>query len=175
MMVKCCLHASSFIFDRIIIEAAGNQDRHKSSSSSISGLIRLLILELLALEWRTFHTCELEYLWSQLANLDQSLCVALLGWGKGCIRFWCRLDQNSGFHGNRKPPLTYNGENDASTFSCFFFFCFFLFFFFCFFHPILFILAGNEDMHEISDEFKFWPERTIDYGVSCPWGLKHFP
>ena len=27
------------------------------------------------------------------------------------------MDQNSGFHGNRKAPLTYNGENDDSTFS----------------------------------------------------------
>ena len=27
------------------------------------------------------------------------------------------LDQNSDFHGNRKPPLSYNGENDVSTFS----------------------------------------------------------
>ena len=63
------------------------------------------------------HTFKLEYLWSQLANLDQILCVASLGWGKGCIMFWGRLDQNSGFHGNRKPPLTYNGENDVSTFS----------------------------------------------------------
>ena len=63
------------------------------------------------------HTFKLEYLWSQLANLVQILCVASLGWGKGCIWFWGRLDQNSGFHGNRKPPLTYNGENDVSTFS----------------------------------------------------------
>ena len=31
--------------------------------------------------------------------------------------FWGRLDQNSGVHGNRKPPLTYNGENGVSTFS----------------------------------------------------------
>ena len=30
-MGKWCLHASSFIFDRIIIKFAGNQDRHKSS------------------------------------------------------------------------------------------------------------------------------------------------
>ena len=30
IMGKCCLHASSFIFDRIIIKVAGNQDRHKS-------------------------------------------------------------------------------------------------------------------------------------------------
>ena len=31
LMGKCCLHASSFIFDRIIIKVVGNQDRHKSS------------------------------------------------------------------------------------------------------------------------------------------------
>ena len=34
--------------------------------------------------------------------------------------------------------------------------------------PILFKLAGNEDMHNILDEFEFWPDQTIDYGVSCP-------
>ena len=89
----------------------------KARSSSNLGRIRPLMLELLALEWRKFHTFELEYLWSQLANLDQILCVASLGWWKGCLGFWGRLDQNSGFHGNRKPPLTYNGENDFSTFS----------------------------------------------------------
>ena len=64
----------------------------KARSSSILGPIRPLILELLALEWRKFLTFELEYLWSQLANLDQILCVASLGWGKGCIRFGDRLD-----------------------------------------------------------------------------------
>ena len=63
------------------------------------------------------HSFKLEYLWRQLVNLDQILCVASLGWGKGCIRFLGRLDQNSGFQGNRKPPLTFNGENDVSTFS----------------------------------------------------------
>ena len=31
IMGKCCLHASSFIFYRIIIKIAGNQERHKSS------------------------------------------------------------------------------------------------------------------------------------------------
>ena len=29
---------------------------------------------------------------------------ASLGWGIDCIRFWARLDQNSGFHGNIKLP-----------------------------------------------------------------------
>ena len=99
----------------------------KARSSSILDRIRPLILELLALKWWKFHTFELEYLWSQLANLDEILCVASLGWGKGCIRFWSRLDQNSGFHGNRKPPLTYNGENDVSTFSRLFFIWSFLY------------------------------------------------
>ena len=89
----------------------------KAWLSSILGGIRPLILELLALEWWKFHTFELEYLWIQLASLDQILCVASLGWEKGCSMFWGRLDQNSGVHGNRKPPLTYNGENGVSTFS----------------------------------------------------------
>ena len=39
------------------------------------------------------------------------------------------------------------------------------------FDPIIFILACNEDMHKISDEFKLRPDRIADYGVSCPWGL----
>ena len=89
----------------------------KARTSLISGRIRLLTLELLALEWRNFYSFKLEYLWGQLANLDQILCVASLGVGKGCIMLWGRLDQNSGIHGNRKPPLTYNGENGVSTFS----------------------------------------------------------
>ena len=69
--------------------------------------------------------------------------------------FWGRLDQNSGAHGNRKPPLTYNGKNGVHLFSVAF-------------NQILFILAGNEDMHKISDELEFRPGRTTDYGVSCP-------
>ena len=40
--------------------------------------------------------------------------------------------------------------------------------FLVFFYPILFILTGNEDKHKISDEFEFRPDRTTDYGVSCP-------
>ena len=85
---------------------------------------------------------------------------SITGVGKGCIRFWGRLDQNSGFHGNQKPPLTYNGKNDVSTFSRLF--------------SMLFRLAGNENMHKISDEYEFWPDRTTDYGVSCPWASKKF-
>ena len=135
----------------------------KAWMSLISGRIRILTLELLAFEWRKFYTFELEYLWGQLTNLDQILCVASLGVGKGCIRFWGRLDQNSGVHGNRKPLLTYNGGK------------------WCF-HPfsvafdlILFILASNEDMYKISDEFEFRPHRTTDYRLAAFERLKNFP
>ena len=37
-----------------------------------------------------------------------------------------------------------------------------------FFHPFLFILAGNDDVHESSKEFEILPDRTTDCGVSCP-------
>ena len=43
-----------------------------------------------------------------------------------------------------------------------------LHFFSAVFHPFLFILAGNNDMHESLDKFKFWPDWTTDCGVSCP-------
>ena len=35
-------------------------------------------------------------------------------------------------------------------------------------YPILFKLAGDEDMHNSLDEFEFRPDLTTDYGVSCP-------
>ena len=64
-MGKWCLRASSFIFDRIIIKVAGNQDRHKSSDKFDFGQDQTTHFEILALEWRKFDTLEfeLEYLW----------------------------------------------------------------------------------------------------------------
>ena len=41
-------------------------------------------------------------------------------------------------------------------------------FFSAVFHPILFIFAGNDDMHKSSDKFEFRPALTTDCGVSCP-------
>ena len=41
--------------------------------------------------------------------------------------------------------------------------------------PILFKLAGNEDMHNILDDFEFRPDQTTDYGVSCPWASEKIP
>ena len=141
--------------------------------------------------------------------------------GKGCIRFWDKLDQTSGFHGNRKHPLTYNGENNVSTFSLLFFirsfsnlqvtrtciksqtssnfgqigplptqlrvplsiwkishrltmgkWCLQANSFF--FYWIFIKLAGNQDMHKLSDEFEFWPDWISHLGVTCPWGWIKF-
>ena len=43
-----------------------------------------------------------------------------------------------------------------------------LHFFSAVFHLIFFILVGNDDMHESSDEFEFRLDWTTDCGVSCP-------
>ena len=36
------------------------------------------------------------------------------------------------------------------------------------FYPFLFILSGNDDMHESSEEFEIRPDPTTDCGVTCP-------
>ena len=41
-------------------------------------------------------------------------------------------------------------------------------FFSAVFYLILFILSGNNDMHESSEEFKIQRDQTTDCGVSCP-------
>ena len=48
------------------------------------------------------HTFELGISLRPVGQSWSILCVASLEWGKGCLRFLCRLDQNSGFHGSRK-------------------------------------------------------------------------
>ena len=40
---------------------------------------------------------------------------------------------------------------------------------------IHFKFVGNEDMHNISNEFEFRPDWTTDYGVICPWTSKNTP
>ena len=43
------------------------------------------------------------------------------------------------------------------------------------FYPILFILAGNDDRHESSEEFEIRPDLTTDCGVSCPLASEKIP
>ena len=74
--------------------------------------------------------------------------------------FEIRPDRTTGFHGNR---LGYSRKNGVATFSR------------LIFYPILFILAGNDDMHESSEEFEIRPDLTTDCGVSCPLASEKSP
>ena len=42
------------------------------------------------------------------------------------------------------------------------------------FYRIFVKLAGNQDRHNISDEFEFRPDRISHFGVICPWGRIKF-
>ena len=105
IMEKWCLHSSSFIFYQVIIKVTVNRTGIKAWSSLILGRIRPLILELLALEWRKFHTFELEYLWSRLANLDQILCVASLGRGERLHKVLGQIGSKLWFPWKQKAPI----------------------------------------------------------------------
>ena len=48
-------------------------------------------------------------------------------------------------------------------------------FFSAVFYPILFIFAGNDNMHESSEEFEIRPDPTTDCGVSCPLASEKKP
>ena len=117
-MEKCCLYASSFIFDRIIIKVAATQDRHKSSDEFDFRLDQTTHFWVTC-PWMMNILHFQTWMRHQLANLDQILCVASLGGGGGGGRLHNVLRQigQSGVHGNRKDPLIYNGENGVSTFS----------------------------------------------------------
>ena len=108
-MGKCCLHACLFIFDIIIIKVAGNQDRHKSLDEIDFGPDHSTHFGITC-PWMTKILHVRTWILS-LRPAGPSLVV-----GKGYIMFWGRLDQNSGVHGNRKPSITYNGENGVVTF-----------------------------------------------------------
>ena len=80
------------------------------STILLAHLSRRLKGELIVCPWSVFRRSfvvlhnfkhEYMYLFNQWANHNDILSEASLGWGKGCIRFLARLDQNSGFHGNR--------------------------------------------------------------------------
>ena len=109
------------------------------------------------------HTFKPVYLWSQLANLDQILCVVSLEWGKRLHKVLGQIRSKLWFPWQQKAPIDLLWEKRC------------LHLFSVVFDRIFFILAGNEDMHKISVEFEFPPDRTTDYGVSCPWASKKFP
>ena len=73
--------------------------------------------------------------------------------------FWGRLDQNCGYHGNRKLPLTYNGKNGVCAFSQ---------------SPLIRSLSNLQITRTgiiSQDEFEFGLDQTFRYGVIHPWAF----
>ena len=155
-MGKWCLYASSFIFDRIITKVAGNQDRHKSlvefdfgpNQTTHFGVTCLWVMKI-----SHFRT------WISLKPDGQSwsnFMCSIIGKEERLHNVLGQIGSKLCFPWQQKAPIDLQwGKWCLHLFSVAF-------------DLILFILACNEDMHKISDEFEFRPDRTTDYGVSCP-------
>ena len=83
--------------------------------------------------------------------------------GESLHKVWDRLDQNSGFHGNRKRPLTYNGENDVSTY--------FLLYFIRFFSNLQVTRAGIKS--RTSSNFGQIGQLPTELGALSIWNISH--
>ena len=157
-MGKWCLHARSFIFDWIIIKVAGKS----------------LVEFDFGLNWTTHFgvTCpwvmKISHIWTWISlkpvgQIWSNFMCSSIGVGERLHKVLGQIRSKLWFPWHQKAAIDLQWRK----------WCLHLFS--VIFDPILFILGGNKDMHKISDEFEFWPERTTDYGVSCPWGLKNCP
>ena len=116
-MGKCCLHASLFIFYRIIIKVASNQDRLKSlekfdfrpDQTTHFGVTCPWMTKIL--HFRTWMS-----LWPVGQSWSNFMC-STTGGGERLHNVLRQIGLKLGVHGNRKPLLTYNGENGISTFT----------------------------------------------------------
>ena len=118
-MGRWCINASSFIFDRIIIKVTGNQDRHKSSIEFDFGPNQTTHFGVTC-PWVTKFSHF--WTWISLKPVGQSwsnfMCSVI-----GVREILHKVSGQTGlklwfpWHGNRKPPLTYNRGKDVSTFS----------------------------------------------------------
>ena len=114
-MGKCCIHASSLIFDQIIIKVAGNQNRHKSSVEFDFGLNQPIYFGV-PCPWVTkmLH-CRTWISHKPVGQSWSNFMCSIIRVGERLRNVLGQIGSNSGFHDNRKPLLTYNWENDVST------------------------------------------------------------
>ena len=151
-MGKWFLHASLFIFDQLIRKVAGNQDRHKSSVEFYFGPD---LTTHFGVTCRWVTKISHFWTWISLKPVGQSwsnFMCSIIGVGERLHKLLGQIDLGTLDSGERSLPFGL-----------------------LVFYLILFILASNEDMYKISDEFEFRPDRTSDYGVGCPWASKKFP
>ena len=106
--------------------------------------------------------------WISLKPVGQpwsNFMCSITGVGESLHKVLGRLGQNSGFHGNRKPPMTYIGENEVSDFSQLFLI-----------RSFLYVQVTRTCIKSrTKKKFEFRPDRTTDYGVSCPWASEKSP
>ena len=103
------------------------------------------------------HTFKHEYLWDQLTDRYQISSKASLGWGIGCFIFFGQIGSELWFPWQQIAPIGLYWRKPCDHSSSFVLNWFF------------FILAGNEDIHNISDGFEIRQDQTRDFGVSCLW------
>ena len=154
--------ARSFFY-QIIIKVASNQDRHKSLVKFDFGPNQTTYFGVTC-PWVT----KISHFWTwiSLKPVGQSwsnFMCSIIGVSERLHKVLGQVGSKLWFPWQQKAPIDLQWEK----------WCLHLFS--VVFDPIFFILAGNEDMHKILDEFEFWPDWTTDYGVSCLWGLKNFP
>ena len=160
-MGKWCLHASSFIFYRIIIKVAWNWGKHKSTNEFDFGSDQATHFGVTC-PWMTII---LHFrFWISFRPVGQSwsnFMCSITGGGERPHNLFRKIGSKLWCPWQQKAPI------DLQWGKC----CLHLYS--VAFDPILFILAGNEDIHKNSDEYEFRPDRTTDYGVSCPWASKN--
>ena len=101
------------------------------------------------------HNFKHEYLCNQWADHNEIISEASLGWGKGCIRFKPDLIKTLVSMATDSSHSIIMEKIVLPLFSAFF-------------HPILFILAGNDDMHGSSEEFEIQPDPTAELAALEP-------
>ena len=142
-MGKWCVHASSFIFYWIIVKVAGNQDRRKSSVEFDFGRNQTTHFGVTC-PWVT----KISHFWTwiSLKPVGQSwsnFMCSIIGVEERLHMVLGQIGSNLWFPWQQKAPIDLKwGKWCLHLFSAVF-------------DPIIFILAGNEDMHKISDEFIF--------------------
>ena len=118
-MGKCCLHASSFIFDRIITKVAGNQDRHKSSDEFDFGSDQTTHFGVTC-PWMTklLHVRT----WISLRPVGQtwsSFMCSITGDGERLHKVLRQIGSKLWCPWQQKATIDYKGDNGVSTFSRF--------------------------------------------------------